>query len=378
MSKYRTETLRDASDFVRHWDELRGLRERIGVLADVLLDPIHFLAATDGSRRSCSVACWCDGTFMGVVYATEHFFKGLGSGYAVGGDFTGRGLLLCAPEDEACLLKEGVRHITANGVHSLHLRFLPKDSRRIALKGLKMKYLDAVIPGDRISLGPSYEEFLSGLGKHTRRNVRAYMRKTTEVGIDFVSSLTREEYEDGVARLNAGSSFPAEVAHLARDERLLALHSGGQRLGLRAPDGSLVSILCGFRQGDRFHLLTQLNDSNYERFSLSLVLRGHTINHLIETGHSELQFMGGSSLSFGRFCEPQSYRSIFVDRKRGVAAAIKQLGSSVVDMMIRMGRPIPDGLAILCNGFLEERRLSERTALRPAAILFQQNASRSL
>ncbi len=377
MSKYRTEILREAADFVRHWDELNTLRDIAKARTDVLLDPIHFLASTDSARRSCSVACWREQRLIGVLYATEHYFRGLGSGYAIGGDFTGRGLLLCAPEDEACVLKEGVQRIVADGVHSLHLRFLPRDYTRPSLKGLKMKFLDAVIPGDRIALKPTFEEFLAGLGKHTRRNVRAYMRKTAEAGIEFVPLLTRDQYEAGVVRLNAGSSFPAESARLQRDERLLALHNG-QRFGLRAADGTLVSVLCGFRRGDRFHLLTQLNDATHERLSLSLVLRGYTIGHLIETGHRELQFMGGSSLSFGRFCEPQAYRSIFIDKKRGAAAWAKQMGSSIVDMMIRMGRPIPEGLAILCNGFLEERSLSQRTALRPAAMLFQQNASRGL
>jgi hypothetical protein len=186
-----------------------------------------------------------------------------------------------------------------------------------------------------------------------------------------VPSLSEQEYQDAVDRLNTESDFRAAPLHLARDERLLALHGGGERLGLRGPDGSLIAVLCGFRLGDRFHLLTQLNGAFYERLSLSLVLRGYTIEHLIGSGHTELQFMGGSSLTFGRFCQHESYRSIFVDKKRGFAAAAKLLCSTIVGVLGRAGSPIPETLAVISSGYLGDRRLSDRTALRPAAMLFE-------
>jgi hypothetical protein len=143
-------------------------------------------------------------------------------------------------------------------------------------------------------------------------------------------------------------------------------------MGLRAPNGTLIAVLCGFRLGNRFHLLTQLNDTSYERFSLSLVLRGYAIRQLIEDGCRELQFMGGSSLAFGRFRQPEIYRSIFVDKKLGVAARVKRLCGAAVGLISRTGQPVPEILAVLASSYLEERQLSERTALRPAAMLIQQ------
>lgn len=375
MMSIQTRLLCDSAAFAEHWDAIQELRERLQVNADVLLNPIHFLTSTDETRRSCSVACLRDNELIGVVFATEHHVRGLGSGYAVGGDFTGRGLLLCRPEDETLVLKEAIRAMVASGIHSLHLRYLPKDSAPFFMKGLKMKYLDAVIPGDRIAFKPTFDEFLSGLGKHTRRNVRAYTRKTEEAGISFVSSVTPQEYEAAVARMNPKSDFPAEALHLERDERLLALHGGGERMGLRSHEGVLIAVLCGFRKGGRFHLMTQVNDSRYHRMSLSLVLRGYMMKHLIEAECTELQFMGGSSLSFGRFCEPQGYRSMFVDKKTGLAVAAKLLCSPIAVVLSKLKRPIPEVLAVICNGHLGEMELSQRTALKPAAMLKQQRAS---
>lgn len=371
-NKIRSKMLKDSTAFVRVWDEITGLRDSLGVRHDVLLNPLHFLASTDDTRRSCSVACWRGTRLIGVVYATQHYLKGLGTGYAIGGDYSGRGLLLCAPENENLILKECMKTMAADGIHSIHFRFLPTDDSKFALRGLGMKFLDALIPGDRMELKENFEDFLSTLGKHTRRNVRACTRKTEAVGIEFVSSLTKTEYEAAVVRLNSATNFPADPLRLSRDERILELHGGGERLGLRGPDGRLIAVMCGFRLGDRFHLLTQLNDALYERLSLSLVLRGYAVGHMIETGYKEIQFMGGSSLSFGRYCHPETYRSIFVDKKVGVAAAIKRLCGTMVRLIYRTGRPVPPTLAVLASGYLDEIQLSERTALRPAAMLFQQ------
>ena len=371
-AKVRTTSIKDACAFVEVWHEIASLRESLGVRHDVLLNPLHFLTSTDDTRRSCSVACWRGDRLIGLLYATEHHLRGLRTGYAIGGDFSGRGLLLCSPAEEHLVLKESLKRMIADGIHSLHLRFLPTDTSKFALRGLGLKFLDALIPGDRLQLKPAYEEFLSSLGKHTRRNIRACTRKTEAAGIAFVPSLERDEYAAAIERLNSETDFPADPLRLARDERILELHGGGERMGLRGPEGTFIAVMCGFRLHNRFHLLTQLNGAFHERLSLSLVLRGHAIEHLIATGYTELQFMGGSSLTFGRFCQPETYRSIFVDKKGGIAAAAKHICSSAAWLISRTGRPVPETLAVLSSGYLEERRLSERTALRPAAMLFEQ------
>jgi hypothetical protein len=292
------------------------------------------------------------------------------TGYAIGGDYSGRGLLLCQPEDEGAVIDTAVAALVDAGMHSIHLRMVPQGDDLPRLRSLAVKYLHALTPGDRMYLGASFEEFLGTMGKHTRRNIRNFIRKTAEAGIEFVSELTEAEYAEGVRRLNAETDFPAGAMRLARDERLLALHGGGQRLGLRDANGKLVSVLCGFRQGHRFHVLTQLNDVNLQHLSLSLVLRGLTVQHLISTGHRELQFMGGASLSFGRFCQPEEYRSILIDREHGWTAWAKSLGVTLVAVLEHYGRPIPDKLEMLCGGFLDYERLKARTVLKPAAVAF--------
>jgi hypothetical protein len=360
---HRVELLRASGDFVRCWPEIEALRRSLAVADDVLLDPAHFLASTDSHRQSCSAACWKDGCLVGLLYATEHCVAGIRTGYAIGGDFIGRGLLLCAAEDEAAVLRSSVQALLASGIHSLHLRLLPRQESRLDVPGARQISLQKTTPGDRMALPPSFDEFLATLGKHTRRNVRNSMRKAAGLGIQFEHSLDPDEYRATVARLNVATVFHADPIRLARDERLLGYHSGGRRCGLRDTDGNLIAVLCGFSRGPRFHLLTQVNDVRRESLSLSVVLRGQLIDSLIASGHNEIQFMGGTSLTFGRFCKPLNYQSVYIDKRFGISAVVKRAANALVKFSALTGAPVPEKVAMMCSGHLNRSRLIERTAL---------------
>jgi|GEM_PF-3267970 len=370
LMNLHTETLHDSHDFFLHWKKIIYLRQELGVEDDVLLDPRHFVAGLDDSRQSCSVACWSGGRLVGLVYATQHVEHGLPTGYAIGGDFTGRGLLLCHQDHANQVLNSAVEHIIASGVHSLHLRLCPNSDIKISAKNADMKYVEGDIFGDRVALTSSFDEFLSTLGKHTRRNVRSYMRKVTEIGMVFEPSLSQQEYMAAVKDLNAKTKFPASQWHLSRDERILAAHDGGQRFGLRGPDGRLVSVFCGFKYGSRYHLLTQLNSMSYENLSLSMALRGFAIEYLIQTGCKELQFMGGTSMNFARFCQPLAYRSVFIDKKKCLSSFFKRLLSKLAVSLAQMHVPVPQPVFALCSSYVDELKLALRTALAPSIYEF--------
>jgi hypothetical protein len=373
-STIHTELLCGAADFVRSWDAIQSLREDLGVQKDVLLNPLHFLASTDETRKSCSVACWEGDRLIGLLYATEHYVRGHRTGYAIAGDFVGRGSLLCPPERQAEVARLTAQKLLAAGIHSLHLRMIPMD-RKPVLKGLRCRFLESRVPGDRMCLPQDYQQYLATLGKHTRRNIRYYTRKAEAEGIHFVADLTREEYLASLDRLNVETMFPVTPRRFAQDERLLALHGGGRRFGLRSATGELVAVLCGFSHGGRFHLLTQLNDHSYKALSLSLVLRGYTIENLIRSGNDCLQFMGGASLSFSRFCFPLPYRSILIDRRWGALAAVKFLTAKIVQLASHFGLRVPEALPSFANGYLDEANLVARTILAPAAVAFGPRAS---
>jgi Acetyltransferase (GNAT) domain len=355
--------LQDAASFVQIWDEITSLQACCGAEGDRLLSPLHFLAGTCSVRRSCSVGCWDGQRLVGIFYATAQYFCGVNTGYAVAGDFAGRGSLLCRPEDEIEVIEAAVSAIFAARIHSLHIRLMPRVTEKAQLGRFALRCVDSLVPSDLIPLAGSFDEFLATLGKLTRRNMRSYMRKAEEAGITFVPELSCEEYNATLERLNRNSRFPAKSLQLARDERWLTLHGGGSRMGLRSGNGSLIAILCGFRTGDRFYLLSQLNDSGYANSSLSLTLRGLAVQHLIATGHRELVFVGASSANIGRFCVPAIYRSMLIDRKGGVTAAGKRACAWLTAFLDRRGVPSQIKLQMLCGGYLDEQLLRQWTML---------------
>ena len=361
----RSEILMHARDFFPCWDAIAALQQDLG-REDVLLNPLIFLTALDETKRSRCVACWRGEELIGVVYAVEHYVRGIRTGYALSGDFTGRGAVLCRPEDEAEVVRHAIHKLLSSGIHALHLRMLPTDTAVISERRLHVCALDGLIPGDRMKLPGTFEEFLGTLGKHTRRNVRYYTRKAEAEGIHFVACLSQREFQAAVDLLNKVSIFPADADRLAHDERLMTLYEGCERFALRAADGTFVAVLSGFPVGDRFHVLTQLNDVRLEQLSLSLVLRGFMVEHLIKAGYDTLQFMGGSSPGFGRFCMPQQYRSLFLDKRWGLVSILKRASGWWVKRQHRLGRHTADLLMVLASGFLNEEQLILRTAIKPA------------
>lgn len=359
----RTRTLSSGADFAALWGPIQQLRGQLGAEHDVTLDPLHFLAYTDETRRSCAVACFRGEALAGVMYATQHYSKGWATGLVVGGDFAGRGLLLCAPEDESNVLGAGVERLLASGIHSMHLRMLPQDgseSMGLALSGCKIASYDKRIAGDRMELGSSFAELVSGFGRRTRKNITQHRRMLLEGGYRFVPEVSQERYAEALRWLNGKADFNAAGLRLVRDERLLRLHQG-MRLGIESSEGVLVSALCGFVRRGRFHLLTQLNDSSLSRLSLSTVLRTYLMEHLIGMGVGDLQVMGGSSLALGRYFAPLQYRSIYIDKDHGMLSVAKRGCSAATRLLRKRGKPIPSALAIACGAFLrqfpEEREL---------------------
>lgn len=359
----RIALLTTASNLRKLGSEIDALRKRCGADEDISLDPEHFLAGTSRERRPCAVACWDEDVLVGLVYCTEHWERGWQTGYAVGGDFTGRGLLLCKAEHEPAILGAAVPCIVAHGVHSLHLRRVPQTTAPARFPGLVVKQRNAMITGDRMPLGSSYDDFLRSLGQHTRRNLRYYRRKASEAGIHFDPQVGPADFKLQLEELNVRSHFSAKTSHVERDDRLMALYGGGLRVALRGGDGRAVALLCGFRVAERFYVLTQWNDRSLGRLSLSNVLRGHLVEYLIQAGCRELVFVGGTSLSFGRFCAPQPFELLLLDREKGLPAFLKRLFAHFCRGCAHAGKPVPFSLEGLAGGFLGEERLIERTAL---------------
>jgi len=370
-----TATLNSADDFARVSEQISELRRVTGACEDLYTDPEYFLTCTDAVRRSCSVACWRGEELAGVVYACEHYVAGVGTGYALAGDYSGRGTLLARPGDAHVVVTAAVDHLMRNGIHCLHLRLSPSLGPGLEVGTCHNVHFHELIPGDRLPLASTYEDFLGMLGKHTRRNIRAYTRRAFGTGLWFDPSVPEPEYTAAVRRLSEAAEFPIVGRRLARDLRLMHLYRG-ERFALRDSSGQIVSALCGFSVVDRFYLLSQVNDACLGPLSLSLVLRGLAIEHLIARGNRELQFMGGTSLALGRFCERLEYSGYFIDRPHWLLSRVKTAAAWTVDLLARLGRHVPLELEMMAGSYLAPDRLAAHTPLRPAAVVKHEDSVR--
>jgi len=371
-----TTALLRADDFAGISDQLSELRRLCGAGDDLHTHPEFFLACTDPVRRSRAVACWRGERLVGLLYVFEHCVAGIPTGYALAGDYSGRGALLALPEAEREVVAAAVDHLMRSGIHCLHLRVSPGLGPKVQLGSRRNVQLHDIVPGDRLPLAPDFETFLQGLGKHTRRNIRAYTRRALGAGHWFDPAVPEEEYITAVRRLSQAAEFPIARRRLARDLRLLHLYDG-HRFALRDRGGNIVAVLCGFSVDGRFYLLSQVNDSRLAPLSLSLVLRGKAIEHLIASGHRELQFMGGTSLAIGRFCERLNYSGYFIDRPHWLFSPLKRTAALAVLLLAGLKRRAPATLELFAGSYLGPDRLVGHTPLSPAAVVHLEERIRS-
>ena len=81
-------------------------------------------------------------------------------------------------------------------------------------------------------------------------------------------------------------------------------------MGLRAKDGTWLSILSGWRRNGTTYIDVQLNHSTYMRESLSAVMRAFLLEYEISVGQKYIVFVGGCSSLLERYCSP---REAFAD-----------------------------------------------------------------
>jgi hypothetical protein len=324
--------------------------------------PDYFLPRVSESRRPRVVTCYEQGRLVGVVYTEELLFAGRPTGWVFGGDRMGRGLVLAAPEREAEVIATACEHLLANGVHALRLWWRSTGNELLPIlhlqrPGLQVWSKSEIRPhGDWLQVGYDYQNFLTSLGPHTRRNLRYYRRRAEEQGYRFVPELSLKAYESAVASLNWRADSPELHERDQRDRRFFAYfreHSGPPVLaGLAGPDGRLVSVVAAVRAGNHLHLLSQFNDESLHDISPSLVLQGYLIEHLIPQGIASIHFVNGASAALGRFCDPVLMRTIAVDSHRSAFHPVKLAAAAGARRWQRSGRWIPVRLRGLLGSYM--------------------------
>ena len=283
-----------------HINRLAEQAYQIDAHFPAILDPQVFVASLAKNWLPRIVLVKYGAEAVGLVYTCEKVIAGLRSG-VIHGDATLGNLVLANTEKREVVLGTAVDKLLESR-HVRGLRFLVPPGgyeekiigHAAASRQLYLSPARAVWNHASLSLPSSYEEFLTSVGYRTRRNLRYYRRKAEAAGHRFVNHLSTADLAEAVDSLRTKCTFKRSPFAVSRFYRLLTAADRPLACGLRTAQGAWLSVVAGFYSEVSAMVLLQLNnDIEYERTSLSLVLRGYLIESLIRAGCNEMIFWAG-------------------------------------------------------------------------------------
>jgi hypothetical protein len=180
-----------------------------------------------------------------------------------------------------------------------------------------------------IQLAGTYEGTLSGLGKHTRRNLRASRRHAqAELGYSFIADpvMTKEEF----GAFNRISTHPESDEMTAWRYDAMRLLPDRLFLGIKGTDGEWLSVIGGRRCQDRTIVEWQMNRAGLTKSSLSTLMRSHLFEHEVEHGCRRLYFVGGTPHSMKHSQAIELFVDFVAVRSRVPAFFLRRLARPLI------------------------------------------------
>jgi hypothetical protein len=201
-----------------------------------------------------------------------------------------------------------------------------QENRRVAKETAQPIKIQEVMP-----LADTFESFLRGLGKHTRRNMRHAQSRAKHDGIKFCFTTAESPVDRSklltLAKLNM--PFPIEPRQFLGMIRLLAAQPRPFQANLSQLVDHPFSVTGGFIEGDLALMIYQINNRIFRGLSPSLMLRSFLVQALIERGVRHLAFVGGCVGPLYHQCTDVPAAEALIMRRTPVARA-KHLACRVI------------------------------------------------
>lgn len=297
--------------------EFDQLRLRCHQQDDITTDIDYFLACKDPqNRRPVVLVFRVESELVAAAFFHQVCFAGVGSGLACAGDPMGEGLVIAPVQERETFLRCAIEELV-NVQKKFHTVRVRAKTSRIALlvdfktSSLRSKFVERTVQ-HRLVLAETYEEMLASFGLRTRRSLRAKRRQLeTKLRPDFLPSIAPEQAFEAMCYLRSRSSMPARSTwYFEGLRKMLHTREDAFAMGLKAKDGTWLSILSGWRRNGTTYIDVQLNHSTFMRESLSAVMRAFLLEYEISVGQKYIVFVGGCSALLERYCSP---REAFAD-----------------------------------------------------------------
>ena len=282
-----------------------------------MIDPEFFLPRMSKGWRPKVVAVYSAGAVVGVMYTKERVIGGIPTGIVYGDGSLG-GILVADRIHQQKAFRVAMNALLASpGIRGARLRVLQSCGENDAVRQLIVcGSIDGQsFPMERnaspvwkfhahLPLTDTYEHFLRGLGSTTRHNFRYYRRRFEAAGHKVVECLSMDELRCAAFELRPKSKFTAQSnqADFERNVSMVAATHRPLAIGLKHHDGRWLSVLGGWHRPGGAVLYFQCNyDCEFGGDSLSTVLRGYLIEHLIQQGLKELVIWGDTGPPLSRY-----------------------------------------------------------------------------
>ena len=173
-----------------------------------------------------------------------------------------------------------------------------------------------------LTLEDDWEDFLNGLGRKTRRNMRRFRRRAGAAGLRFSLADEAPSSVDAEARHRLGAATrpaPRSATYIDACDVFIRARTHPFVGRLREGDGATAAMVVGFITGQSAYIAYQLHHSRHEKLSLSLTMRSHLTEALIRQGVRELIFPNGCQGQLRSACRPQPISTVAFIRAGPVA-----------------------------------------------------------
>ena len=277
-----------------------------------MLDLDFFLASISKGWRPRIVAVYRAGEVVGICYAKERVISNTVPTGVVYADGALGGFLLANPLHRQNAIRTALQTLwAAPGTHGLRLRILQGSAEAAGASKVidsisayvRCTPIQPVLTPDlwrhhaHLALPSTYSKFLEQLGYTTRHNFRYYRKRFEATGHRFVTGLSVADLRAATSELMAKSKFYTEARRVNLEDALRLIGAAKRPLvvGLQSRKGEWMSVIGGWYRPGGAVLMYQCNDDlEFNRDSLSTVLRSYLIEQLIDEKQQELVIWTGT------------------------------------------------------------------------------------
>jgi hypothetical protein len=247
-----------------------------------------------------------EGGLQAAVLLYAYGIGRVSSGIFVPADLHGERTVLAAEPLRSMVAWQAAESLLDHGAHLVLLSLRNGDFTALHSAASRDPRTSARTCATRLRLAnrslpvaSTFDATVATMGPHTRRNLRHYRRLVeSELGATFVPEANLSESEFLV--LNRNSSYPVFSWIAKWRFRYARGLPGSMFAGLRAADGSWLSMIGGRRRNRITYVDWQMNGKAFPALSIGTAMRAYLIEHEVARGTQLLTFEEGTTHSMNR------------------------------------------------------------------------------